>query len=383
MKDFTGIGVIGAGARGQYVVGNLLRESGRKVKILAVYDPDKNEAKRAVGLWDSPDCRICDSSDEVIAASGVEWIMIFSPNVYHREHITAAFAAGKHVFSEKPLASTFEDCRLIYQSHLEHPELQFATGFVLRYAPIYRKVHELLTSGRLGKVLMVQANENISPVHGTYMMAGWRRQSSESGPHLLEKCCHDLDLLMWFCGAKPSKVTGFGKLAFFTAENQFLMEKYGRNAFYDDYDIRWRNPHAAPSPFTCEKDIIDTQGATAILRNGVIINFMATMSNPKPERRMYFSCTEGTLIVELYSLTLTWRGLNDTQETTIVFDGDMHGGGDSCIMRELFDTMTNGTPPVCSGNEGLDSAVFALAMAQAVAEGGIVDIEPYWATLGR
>jgi hypothetical protein len=98
---------------------------------------------------------------------------------------------------------------------------------------------------------------------------------------------------------------------------------------------------------------------------------------------MYFSCTEGTLIVELYSLTLTWRGLNDTQETTIVFDGDMHGGGDSCIMRELFDTMTNGTPPVCSGNEGLDSAVFALAMAQAVAEGGIVDIEPYWATLGR
>ena len=383
MNKKTGIAVIGAGARGQYVVGNLLKESDRQVKILAVYDPDTKEAQRAINLWDSPECRICDNCEEAIAFPGVEWVMIFSPNVYHREHIISAFSAGKHVFSEKPLASAIDDCRMIYHAHREHPELFFATGFVLRYAPIYRKVHELLHSGELGKVLMVQANENITPIHGTYMMAGWRRHSSESGPHLLEKCCHDLDLLMWFCDSRPSKVCGFGKLAFFTEENQILMDKYGRNTFYDDIDIRWRNPHAASSPFTCSKDIADTQGAVAMLRNGTIINFMATMSNPKPERRMYFSCTEGTLIVELYSLTLTWRKLGDTKETVMVFDGDMHGGGDSCIMRELFDTMTNGTPPVCSGNEGLDSAVFALAMDQAVREGNTVDIEPVWQSLGR
>lgn len=383
MERKVKVGVIGAGARGQYVVGNLLRDSNRNVEIAAVYDPDKQEAQRATGLWESPECLICDSFWEVINAPGVEWVMIFSPNAHHREQIEAAFAAGKHVFSEKPLATTIEDCQKIYEAHQQHPELHFATGFVLRYAPIYQKTCELLRSGELGEIMMVQANENIAPIHGGYMMAGWRRLRSESGPHLLEKCCHDLDLLMWFCNSRPSRVCGFGRLAFFTPEHQELMDRYGKTTFANHNEPCWRDPHAQPSPFTCRKDVFDTQGAVAQLRNGVIINFMATMSNPKPERRMYFSCTEGTLIVELYSLTLTWRRLGDTQEHTIRFDGDCHGGGDHHIMKELYETMTQGCPPKCSGNEGLESAVFALAMDKAIQDGCVVDIEPMWQTLGR
>lgn len=383
MEHKIRIGVIGAGARSQYVVGNLLRDSARGVEIVAVFDPDEKEARRAAGLWGMPGCRICSSFPEVIAAPGVEWVMIFSPNARHKEQIVAAFAAGKHVFSEKPLATTVEDCREIYEAHRAHPELHFATGFVLRYAPIYRKTGELLRSGQLGEILMVQASENIAPIHGAYMMAGWRRLRSEAGPHLLEKCCHDLDLVMWFCQSRPARVCGFGRLAFFTPEHQELMERYDRKVFSDQENPCWRDPHAQPSPFTCRKDVIDTQGAVAEMRNGIIVNFMATMSNPKPERRMYFSCTEGTLIVELYSLTLTWRRLGEGEEHTIRFDGDCHGGGDSLIMKELYETMTQGCPPKCSGNEGLDSAVFALAMDQAIREGRVLDIEPVWRTLGR
>ena len=53
------------------------------------------------------------------------------------------------------------------------------------------------------------------------------------------------------------------------------------------------------------------------------------------------------------------------------------------IMRELYETMTQGIPPKCSGNEGLDSAVFALTMDQAIREGRILDVEPVWHALGR
>lgn len=52
-------------------------------------------------------------------------------------------------------------------------------------------------------------------------------------------------------------------------------------------------------------------------------------------------------------------------------------------MKELYDTMTNGTAPKCSGNEGLESAVFALALDQAARTGQVVDLEPVWKSLGR
>lgn len=61
------------------------------------------------------------------------------PNCAHKEHILAAFAAGKHVFAEKPLATAMEECRTIHAAHQQSGRL-FATGFVLRYAPLYLKV---------------------------------------------------------------------------------------------------------------------------------------------------------------------------------------------------------------------------------------------------
>ena len=372
------VGVIAAGGRSQGVVNNLLRDSDRNVEIVAVYDPDKNEAKRALELWRMPDARIADTADQVFQDKTVEWIMIFSPNSNHRASIEAAFAAGKHVFSEKPLATTIEDCKAIYDAHRKHPELKFATGFVLRYAPLYREAKRLLDSGALGKLLSIQANENIMPDHGGYIMCNWRRLTKFSGPHILEKCCHDLDLINWFCGSIPRRVASFGRLDFFVPENEKLMDKYGKKTF-----VAWRDPHGQPSPFTSDKDLMDNQVSIAEYRNGILVNFMATMSNPLPERRMYFSCTEGTMVLELYTSTLQYRLMGEQYVHTRSFGADGHGGGDDFIMKELYATMSEGVAPKCSGNEGLESAVFALALDEAARKGEIVDLEPVWKAMGR
>ena len=95
------VAVIACGGRSKYVVSNLLRDSDRNVEIVSVYDPDKEVAEGALKQWESPEARICDSYEEAINFPGVTWVMVFSPNAYHCEHILAAFAAGKNVFSEK------------------------------------------------------------------------------------------------------------------------------------------------------------------------------------------------------------------------------------------------------------------------------------------
>lgn len=371
------VAVIANGGRASCVVGNLLRDSNRNVEVIAVYDPDKTEMEYFCNKHQIKNAKFCSSSIEAINTPGVEWVMVFSPNAFHKQHILEAFAAGKHVFSEKPLATGIDDCKEIYLAHQKSDRL-FATGFVLRYAPIYRKAKELLDSGKLGRLMSIEANENITPGHGGYIVCNWRRHTSVSGPHILEKCCHDLDLINWFCQSLPSQVASFGKQDFFTPANQELEDKYSRDRF-----LQWRDPHRATTPFSGDNDMKDNQVSIARYRNNVLVSFNATMCNAIPERRMVFHCTEGSMILELYSSTLKYRTLADDGEYVINYAGDGHGGGDDYIMKELYESMCTGIAPKCSGNEGLESAVFALALDQAAETGSIVDLEPVWQTLNR
>lgn len=374
-----GVAVIGCGMRSKYTVGNLLRDSEQNVEVLAVYDPHDKIVDEALDLWqvDKEKCRRCSSSFEAINTAGVDWVLVYSPNVFHKQHILEAFAAGKHVFSEKPLAATIDDCKEIYNAYTAN-ELMFATGFVLRYSPLYQKVKSLLESGKFGKLLSIEANENITPAHGGYIMRNWRRKSEISGPHILEKCCHDLDLIIWFCNSLPSKVFFCGTTNVFKAENRYLEEKYGAETFNS-----WGGHDQIESAFNDDSDMMDTSMGTAIFRNGVQVSFCATMCNAMPERRMRFNCSEGTITVELYSSTVTYKTIGDNVSQTLRFYDDLHGGGDKHIMKELYISMSEGKVPACSGSEGLESAVFALALDKSAREGGMVDLEPVWQSLDR
>lgn len=376
MKEIN-IAVIACGGRARGTIKRLLDASKNNVKIVSVYDPDENEANGALEIWDTPKAKICKSYQEAIEFPNVNWVMVFSPNAFHKEQIIASFRAGKNVFTEKPLATKIEDCQEISTEHLKSGKI-FATGFVLRYAPIYKKIKETLSSGKIGKLISIDANENISPEHGGYIMCNWRRKSELSGPHILEKCCHDLDLINWFVDSVPSRVASFGGRNFFTPENQYLEKKYSQETFKV-----WRDPHAIETPFNDDSDMMDNQVAIAEFRNNVRVMFQATMSNTIPERRMYFSCSEGTMIVELYQGTLRIKQMGAKHEEFYNFGADGHGGGDEFIMSELYETMINGSEPKCSGREGLESAVTALAFDQAAITKKVIELEDIWQSLGR
>ncbi|OGV56391.1 MAG: hypothetical protein A2017_12655 [Lentisphaerae bacterium GWF2_44_16] len=375
------IALIGAGGRSGLLI-NLLKLSGN-IKIKSIFDPDPKVAEKRRNILGQPEARICKSYQEAINTKSVNWVTVFSPNAYHCEHIVAAFKAGKNVFSEKPLATTIEDCQTIFDAH-KKSGLLFATGFVLRYAPLYNKVREILDAGTIGKILSIDANENIGNHHGTYIMMNWRRFSKISGPHILEKCCHDIDLLNWFVGSLPSRVASFGGRDLFTPENAGLKKKYRNMSGAVPFTKAWEDPHAVACPFKSEKDIVDNQVAILEYRNNVRVMFQATLSNAIPERRMYFSGTEGTMIAELYSGELKVRKLG-ADEPVQVFKlvGGGHAGGDTVIMEELYNTMMTGKEPKCSGEEGLDSSVTALAIDKSRLDGKIIDMEPVWKKLDR
>jgi len=286
------------------------------------------------------------------------------------------------VFSEKPLATSIPDCVAMHQAHHAAGKI-FATGFVLRYAPIYQKVRELIDAGTLGRILSIDANENIAPDHGAYIMRNWRRLTQFAGPHILEKCCHDLDLINWFVGSLPRRAAAFAGRDMFIPENLPLRDKYRGPDGSSKFDGWTDRLLVGEDAFTVDKDLMDNQVGILEYRNGTRVMFQATMSNAIPERRMYLSGTEGTLIVELYSGTLKVRNLGEAEVRDLAVGGDLHGGGDMFIMKELRESMLSGKEPRCGGEEGLVSTVTALALDQAAREGRVIDLEPVWRDLGR
>lgn len=371
--------VIGCGGR---ICGLLNHLKDKKdVELIGGWDPSVPNIQQMFDKINDGRGKIYESYMDLVHDVDVDWVLVGSPNVFHKDHILAAFENGKHVFSEKPLATTIDDCISISNSHKKNGKL-FATGFTLRYATIYRKTKEILSSGKLGKIISINASENIAPDHGGYIMKNWRRKRELAGPHILEKCVHDLDLLNWFTDSVPKKIAAFGGNDMFIPDNNHLYTSY-KNTF-DSWP--WRNLAEKfteeDNPFLSEKSIEDNIISIMEYANGIRVQFQATMSNTIPERRMYFHCSGGTLILELYSGSLQYKSLDDEAVQLLTLTGGGHGDGDFFIMKELHDSMINGTVPVCGGDEGLLSAVVGISIDKARAEGQIFDLTETWKTLG-
>ena len=371
MKELR-IAVIGCGSRASVVISNFLKAAGGRASVRRYYDPAPLALDETLAKWNAADALRAASLEEAVGAPDIDLVGIFSPNARHCEAILAALAAGKRVFSEKPLATTLPDCEKIVEAE-RRAGIPIMTGFVLRYAPIYRKVKELLDTGTFGSIVNIAASENRNSWGGGNSMSadyGWRRFVSEAGPYLLEKCSHDLDLLNWFAGATPTRVASFCGQDFFVAANAALWDKLGHDTF-----ARMVPEEHRINPFTSPKTVFDNHTVIMEYPAGVKMNFQLTLANAIPERRMFINCTEGTIIVECFSGVIRYRRYTDPCVTALEFTGDGHGGGDAVMAKEIVESLLNDTPLNVSGSaNGLACARVALAADLSARTGKIVEL---------
>ena len=369
--DRIRVAAIGCGGR-SHLLGEFIKAGKGALSIVAAYDPLRERALAWRESLGQPSCRVCETAEEAIAAPDVDLVCIFSPNASHSAYIIAALAAGKRVFSEKPLATTLEDCQRIREAE-KNARHKVMTGFVLRYAPIYRKVKELLASGTFGNIVSLAASENRESWATGSMSSseGWRRFRSLSGPYLLEKCSHDLDLINWYAGALPEEVFGYGGLDYFIPANKGLWDKYDHDVFAKLVPLETRI-----NPFLSEKDIFDNNMVLMKYPGGMKASFQLTLANAIPERRMYIGCTEGTIVAECFSGTIRYRRYGDEDVTLLNFTGGGHGGGDPVMAREIVGGLLDDKPSGVSGVEnGYGCALVALAADESMRTGRAVRIQ--------
>jgi len=374
------IGLIGTGGRLRGIVRHIC-ELEPRVRIVAAHDPlehSRTALRKQLGY----DYRIAESEESLVNDPSLEWVLIGSWNAQHARHAIAALEAGKNVFCEKPLATTLEDC-LAIRDAAERSGKLFVFGLVLRYSPHYQRLHEIVASGAIGRILSFEFNETLGFNHGGYIFGNWRRKREYAGTHLLEKCCHDLDLANWITGSLPVKAASFGGRDFFLPENAGRVEKIGPGPNGETAYSSWPDPQHT-DPFGGDTDLFDNQVAILQYANGIRGTFHTNANTAIYERRFYLCGTEGTIRADLITghIECCRIGWNAEKEVIDTKNAGGHGGGDEVMAEALARTLVHGGTPLTSIGHGLRSAIAAFGIDQAADEGRVVDLAPLWCRAG-
>jgi UDP-N-acetylglucosamine 3-dehydrogenase len=138
--------------------------------------------------------------DAAIRDPEVDAVDICLPTPLHRDAAESAFAAGKHVFLEKPIALTPEDADTIIRAAAQSG-LLFMVGLVLRFWPEYVELQRLVAAGELGQPLAVNTHRLSPPADWN----DWMEDASQSGGVAVDMAIHDFDQLNWLLG-EPRRV---------------------------------------------------------------------------------------------------------------------------------------------------------------------------------
>ncbi len=194
-----GVGLIGCG-----VMGSSLAKSCNELEhagVVAVSDVAE-EVGRKLGdelgaLWYA-DLR------EMLKREDVQAVMVATPGFMH-----AAAAAGKHVFCEKPMAVTLEDCDAMIAA-CEKNNVKLMIGQVCRFHAIHSKVKQMVDEGVVGQPACMVVRR-LGGGWGGVWAKTWRNERRFSGGTLMEVNAHEIDFMRWVCGDVQSVVARGGQ----------------------------------------------------------------------------------------------------------------------------------------------------------------------------
>jgi myo-inositol 2-dehydrogenase / D-chiro-inositol 1-dehydrogenase len=201
------IGFIGLGAMGLSHVKAVNRLCADKAEITALCGATDASFQAAMAVV--PNAKRFKQSTQLIQ-SDLDAIFVATPNFTHAKLAEEVLAADKHLFLEKPCGISQEECLRVLDLANQSDRI-FMLGHELRYSPFFQKIKELVEHGEIGRPQMVWTREFRGPFQ---KKAGdWIQDERLSGGCLVDKNCHHFDLMNWWAGARPHRVSAFGGCA--------------------------------------------------------------------------------------------------------------------------------------------------------------------------
>lgn len=219
MKQVKAI-LIGAGLRGAEVYSEYALEHPNEFKVVAVAEPDElKRDKFALNHGIPENMRFNDWNEILNQSIEADCVMVCTQDKMHYEPVLLALEKGYHVLCEKPMSPCKEEIIEMGKMAEKYNRL-LVICHVLRYSSFFTKIKELLEEDRIGELVSIQHMESVGFWHYThsFVRGNWR-DSEETSPIILQKCCHDMDILLWLINSRCTKVHSFGSLKYFKEEN--------------------------------------------------------------------------------------------------------------------------------------------------------------------
>ena len=217
-KPVTAI-TCGAGSRGN-VYGNYSVQYPDQLDIIGVAEPIAIRKQRYSQKHNIPESNQFNTWEDVFKRPKfADAIIITTPDDLHYGPCMEALKLGYDVLLEKPISPSEKECRDILELAKKNKRI-VAVCHVLRYAPYFIKLRELMNSGAIGEIISLQHMEPIEHTHmsHSYVRGNWHN-SKATTPIILAKSCHDLDILKWMVNKPAQRIQAFGDLKWFRKEN--------------------------------------------------------------------------------------------------------------------------------------------------------------------
>lgn len=382
MEKKLSVSIIGLGGRGGDTYGNLVNKDKDHFVINSLCDVKQSKLDRFGREFGVEENNLFDNEDDFFAKRRSDILIIATQDHDHVRHMMKAMPLGYDILLEKPITDKKSECNKLLRMQKKYGN-KVLVCHVLRYAPAFVKAKEMLDSGIIGKLILINALERVTYWHQahSYVRGNWRRRE-DCTPMIMAKCCHDLDLLQYYAGSECESVSSYGDLTYFKKENapdgcadRCVDCKYQDTCPYsakDNYVKRfefsgspadmWPYNIIADAPLTkeklmkaitdgpygkcvfkCDNDVVDNQIVNMQFTNGVRATLTMTAFTKDMGRRMVFFGTKGQLILDEVEDTIVYKPFDYTKENTVIDlskvtdNGYGHGGGDYQLVKDLYD----------------------------------------------
>lgn len=395
MKQITAV-VLGAGSRGSIYAG-YAKEHPEELKIIAIAEPRRDRLDtlaEEVGVL--PEYRFDSWKDLLSQPKLADCAFVCTLDDDHIAPALKAMELGYDLLLEKPMSNREAECLQIAET-ARRTGRTLAVCHVLRYTPFYMTLKALIDQGAVGQVTTINQIENVGYWHQahSFVRGNWRN-STETSPMLLQKSCHDMDIILWLMGSTCTKVHSFGSLRHFTPENApagaaerclecphrdtcpysapklyMDMERTGWpvDVITTDMSEAGRRKALEEGPYGrcvyyCDNDVVDRQVVNLEFENGSVATFTMTGLSADFFRELKIFGTEGQIRANMGTKEIVLHRFGEEPQTVPVDMGTEasgHGGGDYGLMADFLRILREGGESRSSAEVSLQSHLICFA----------------------
>ena len=154
--DRTRIGFVGAGWMGTEQLRRL--KTRKDVQVAALCEREIDTARKVLDKLELTDAKATDNFDDLVTDASIDAIWLVNPNAFHGPQSIAALEAGKHVFSEKPASTNYDDHLQQIELTKANPNLITFVDYILYFDTFEQRLRQMVADGAFGKVTQIQVN---------------------------------------------------------------------------------------------------------------------------------------------------------------------------------------------------------------------------------